>query len=924
MRLTAALILLASGAVASPPETEIRFLSGTGKDDPVAWEFFCTGGRRSGEWTTIPVPSCWELHGFGTYNYGHDPEKATEDGLYRRRFDVPGAWKGRRVFLVFEGAMTDTEAQVNGRPAGPRHQGAFYRFQYDVTQLLEYGATNLLDVTVSKDSSDASVNAAERQADYWIFGGIFRPVYLKTVPPQHVQRAAIDARADGRFEADVFLGGMVGDGNLTAQILDPGGQPLGRRFSTPVRKGQAKARLATNVADPLTWTAEAPNLHHVRVSLEIDGRVRHTVTERFGFRTVELRPGDGLYVNGRKVKLRGVNRHSFWPDSGRTTSAALSRSDVALMKAMNMNAVRMSHYPPDTHFLDACDELGLYVLDELAGWQAPPYDSEIGARLVREMVERDVNHPSVLFWDNGNEGGWNPDLDDHFALHDPQRRAVLHPSSLHDGVSTGHYPDYATLVQRLQAPVIEMPTELLHGLFDGGGGAGLDDLWRLIHGSVRAAGAFLWSFCDEAVVRADKGGVLDASGNDAPDGVLGPYREKEASYFTIRELWSPIAIDMPSLPDGFSGEIPFENRYDFTNAARCAFEWRLGRFRPPSGPAPGHEVLGRGAFSGPSVPPGGRGVLALPLPPDWRAADVLYLSATGPDRRLLHEWSWRIRRPDEIARRLLPPAGEGRASGRDDGQTVELTAAGVVVRIDKGSGKLASVRTRDGSVSLTNGPIVTGKNLSQSLRAVEHYQDGRDHVVEATYDGNLRNVTWRMLASGWLQMRYRGWLPNREDQADHDAFGLTFSYPQEKLRALRWLGKGPYRVWKNRGRGLTDDVWEKAYNDTETGVSWAYPEFKGYHGSVCWALLRTTEGDFVIATQDDGRYLRILTPRFADAGLAAAPFPPGDVSILHVIPPIGNKFQPAVSLGPEGRKNLVHGAFSGTLLFGFASDASEQ
>jgi beta-galactosidase/beta-glucuronidase len=126
--------------------------------------------------------------------------------------------------------------------------------------------------------------------------------------------------------------------------------------------------------------------------------------------------------------LKGVNRHSFRPDTGRALTHANSYEDVKLIRGMNMNAVRMSHYSPEESFLEACDELGLYVLDELSGWQHS-HDTEVGRKLVRELVERDVNHPAILFWDNGNEGGFNRELDPEYARYDPQHRKVLHPGT---------------------------------------------------------------------------------------------------------------------------------------------------------------------------------------------------------------------------------------------------------------------------------------------------------------------------------------------------------------------------------------------------------------------------------------------------------------------------------------------------------------
>lgn len=902
-------------------ETEIRYLSGLGKDDAAPWEFFCTAGRRSGEWTTIRVPSCWELEGFGTYNYGHDPQKATEQGHYRLSFGVPRAWRSRKVAIVFEGAMTDTEVRVNGTAAGPVHQGGFVRFERDVTRLLRYGGSNLLEVTVSKMSSDDSVNFAERCADYWIFGGLYRPVYLEATPRESIARVAIDARAEGVFSLQVHLDGVRSADAIEALVQTLDGKVVAAPMRVTLRPGQSLAQLATKVPSPNPWSAESPVLYQVAVTLLARGVAGHRVHQRFGFRTVEVRAHDGVYLNGRKVRLQGVNRHSFWPDSGRTTSAALSRSDVLLMKDMNMNAVRMSHYPPDRHFLDACDELGLYVLDELPGWQAPPYDTAVGKTILREMVERDVNHPSVLFWDNGDEGGWNPELDREFGAHDPQKRTVLHPGAAAGGVLCEHYPDYAALRKGLSGSDVYLPTELLHGLYDGGLGAGLDDFWNLMIRSPRSAGAFLWAFVDEAVKRTDRDGVLDAAGNLAPDGILGPHREKEGSYFTVKEIWSPIQVDAPRLDEGFDGRLAVENRYQITDAEQCSFRWKLVRFRGPWDARAGHEVVQEGDAAAPSIPPGEKGTLVLPLPAGWRENDALYLTARGPDGHDLNTWTWMIKKPAQV---LAGLAGrEAReVQGRDAGDAIVLSAAGVDVSISKSLGTLAAVRSGGRTISLAGGPVVVGKNVAGWLREVTHGPEGDAYAVHARFGGNLRQVAWRMEPTGWLRLDYRYWLPDREGHADHDYHGVTFDYPEAQVTGVRWLGRGPYRVWKNRTKGTTFDVWQKAHNSTETGVSWDYPEFTGYHGDLYWAVIQNREKDFVVATETEGLFLRLFTPRFENAGSASAPFPPGDISFFDAIPAIGMKFAAAGSLGPASQRRPAVGEFSGTLFFCFGDLAA--
>ena len=208
---------------------------------------------------------------------------------------------------------------------------------------------------------------------------------------------------------------------------------------------------------------------------------------------------------------------------------------------MNMNAVRMSHYPPAKHFLEECDRRGLLVLDELAGWQAPPYDNSVAPRLVREMVTRDVNHPSILAWNNGNEGGSNAGVDRDFGLWDPQDRRVLHPANWESettgGVRTHHYAPYATFTNYLGAgKTVYMPTEIQHGLFDGGGGAALGDIWDAMRAAPNGGGMFVWAFLDEGLVRDDHGGAIDVAGEQAPDGIVGPFRQKEASFFRLRRF----------------------------------------------------------------------------------------------------------------------------------------------------------------------------------------------------------------------------------------------------------------------------------------------------------------------------------------------------------------------------------------------------
>jgi len=689
-------------------KTERRYLSGHGPKDAVPWEFQCTGGRRAGEWTTIPVPSNWELQGFGTYNYGQDAvKKSDEHGLYRLHFAVPSEWKGRHIRVVFEGVMTDATITVNGHAAGHPHQGGFYRFHRDITSLVTLGekAENVLEVDVAKVSANLDTEIAERGGDYWVFGGIYRPVWIEAVPTQSIEHAAIDARADGSLTADLTLGSVRTADRVEAQVLTAEGQPVGKPFSVEIPNGgTGRLHLATQVEAPRLWTAETPHLYALRMDLHHGSEILHTITERFGFRTFEVRTGQGLFLNGQRVLLKGVDRHSFRPETARALNREDCYADVQLIKEMNMNAVRMSHYPPDEAFLEACDELGLYVLDELSGWHHA-HDTEVGRRLVREMVERDVNHPAILFWDNGNEGGWNRELDGEFALYDPQRRGVLHPWELHDGMDTKHYPTYQDLTKRLAGPNILMPTEFMHALYDGGAGAGLEDYWKAISTSPVGGGGFIWDFADEGVLRTDQGGRIDTYSTYAPDGIVGPHMEKEGSFYTVRDVWCPVQIEPPLLDEHFNGALSVQNHYSFTSLEQCRFSWRLVNFPAATEQGTASKIVAEGSAASPAIAPLSEGKLALSLPTQWHEADALSVDARDPAGQLLWTWTWPTAASAQrhvAATTAAKP--EAVSKIEKTASEIRLTAGPVSAVFDPATGLLRSVRLGDKTLALTHGP----------------------------------------------------------------------------------------------------------------------------------------------------------------------------------------------------------------------------
>lgn len=942
--LLSTLALATTLAAQNLPQTERQYLSGHGCDDMVEWDFFCTDGRNSGKWTKIGVPSCWELQGFGTYQYGITfygkafPEGiADEKGMYKYEFEVPEKFRGQQVNLVFEASMTDTEVKVNGRKVGSKHQGAFYRFSYNVTDFLKYGKKNLLEVTVSKESENASVNLAERRADYWNFGGIFRPVFLEVKPAVNLRHIAIDAQMDGSFRANCYTN-ISNDGmSVRAQISDSKGKKL-TETTVPVKAGGDWTSIQLNVSNPALWTAETPNLYKAHFSLlDKNGKVLHNETETFGFRTIEVRESDGLYVNGVRINVRGVNRHSFRPESGRTLSKAKNIEDVLLMKDMNMNSVRLSHYPADPEFLEACDSLGLYVMDELGGWHGK-YDTPTGVRLIEGMIERDVNHPSIIWWSNGNEKGWNTELDGEFHKYDPQKRPVIHPQGNFSGFETMHYRSYGESQNYMRLPEIFMPTEFLHGLYDGGHGAGLYDYWEMMRKHPRCIGGFLWVLADEGVKRVDMDGFIDNQGNFGADGIVGPHHEKEGSYYTIKQLWSPVQIMDTSIDRQFDGKLSVENRYDYLNLNTCRFLWKQVKFPLATDvPNAGTKVVKQGEVQGSDIAAHSVGILDLKttILPD---ADVLFVTAVDKYGHELWRWTFPIDKLNQVKEELSPLSGKATYTETDNDLTVKANNHTFV--FSKKDGQLKGVSVNNRKISFANGPRFIGaRRADRSLDQFYNHddekakekdrtysefpdaavftkldvrEDGGNLIITANYKlGNLDKAQWTINPSGIVTLDY-----TYNFSGVVDLMGICFDYPEEQVISKRWLGAGPYRVWQNRIHGTQYDIWENDYNDPIPGETFTYPEFKGYFGDVSWMNIRTKEGTISLTNETPGTYIGIYQPRDGRDRLLYT-LPESGISVLNVIPPVRNKVNSTDLCGPSSQPKWVNGSQTGRIVFRF-------
>jgi hypothetical protein len=894
-------------------QTHTQYLSGRGCDDMVQWDFKCTDGQNSGRWTKIGVPSCWELQGFGTYQYGmRFYGKATpagiadEKGLYKYEFTLPKTWEGKQIELVFEAVMTDARVTINGRKGGS-HQGGFCRFRLDVSDRVFFGnKKNTLEVEVAKESSDPQVNMAERRADYWNFGGIFRPVFVVAKPAENISRVAIDARGDGHFMCDAFLNRAVAGSTVITEIRDMRGKTIATN-TTDTRSSDI-AHIDFLVNNPRQWTAETPNRYEAVFFLkDAKGKTLHEEHQKFGFRTIEYRQSDGVYINGNKVIFKGVNRHSFRPESGRTLSKALNIEDVETIKAMNMNAVRLSHYPADPEFLDACDSLGLYVENELPGWHWA-HGTVTGQKLVKEMVTRDVNHPSVIFWSNGNEGGFNYELEPDFAKWDIQKRVVLYPWANRNGFETKHYRSWGETQEFMRQKEIFMPTEFLHGLYDGGHGAGLKDYWDMMMKNPRCAGGFLWDYSDEGVVRTDKNGYVDCMGNFGADGIVGPHLEREGSFYTIKEVWSPVEL----VATAGKREVLLINHYDYLNLNTVKFEVKY--LDLPSFWGGNVKTIATQIIKNVSAEPGQKATLML----NDNALKADAVSITAKDYRDKDIFTWVI---DEC--KNTPLHEPSSAKVEEKGEELTVKAMGKIYVFSNQTGRLKHVLNGDRMVSFGNGPRFFA--IRRADRSLDQYYNHDDKEVEdkktqyLTYDdqgkfagfdvrdssgvtivtarydyGTLNEVRWTFNTDATVTMDYRYDFGGVADQ-----MGIIFDYPETNVEAKSWVGNGPYRVWQNRMQGPQYGYWHNKYNDPIPGESWEYPEFKGYFSNVEWMQFDTKEGKFGMETPKD-KFVGVYTPRDGRDHILYE-LPESGISILDVIPAVRNKVNSTDLNGPSAR-----------------------
>jgi beta-galactosidase len=560
--------------------------AGTGFADP---------GFDDAGWATLPVPSHWQLHGYGApaytnvlYPFPVDPPHVPDEnptGDYRLRFRVPAGWDAERTVLRFEGADSFLRVWLNGHELGSS-TGSRLPAEFDATAALAPGEDNLLAARVRQWSAASYLE----DQDMWWLSGIFREVRLLARPAGGIDDHFVHAGYDHQ----------TGAGTLRVDADVPA------RVTVPELGVDAAAGNEVRIPAVEPWSAESPRLY--------DGQLA-TATERvalrIGFRTVAV-AGGVLTVNGRRVLFRGANRHEFHPDRGRAVGEDVMEADVLMMKRHNLNAVRTSHYPPHPRFLELCDSYGLYVVDECdlethgfepLGWRGNPADDPrwrdaLVDRMAR-MVERDKNRPSVVMWSLGNESGRGRNL---AAMAGWARRRDPSRPLHYEGdwscpdvdVYSRMYPTHAevdAIGRREEASLDDpgldarrraMPFILCeYGHAMGNGPGGLWEYQELFERHERCQGGFVWEWIDHGLrARTADGREYFAYGGDfgeplhdgnfVADGLLFPDRTPSPGLAELKKVVEPVRITSDP-----AGGVRVANLYDFRDLSHLSFEWRV-------------------------------------------------------------------------------------------------------------------------------------------------------------------------------------------------------------------------------------------------------------------------------------------------------------------------------------------------------------
>jgi beta-galactosidase len=819
------------------------------------------------------------------------PRDDNPTGCYRTRFAVPEGWAGKQIYLRFEGVDSTFHLWVNGKAVG-YSQDSRLPAEFNVSPILRPGE-NVLAVRVYRWSDGSYLE----DQDFWRLSGIYRDVALWAAPSVHVRDLAVETELDPAYQ-HAMLKVRVAIRNLGAE--DAVGCTVRARllaespvveFGTGVHVGAGEEAVVTMqqaVADPAKWSDEHPHLYTLLITLaDAAGRTLQVVRNRIGFRQVEIREGQ-LCVNGKAIRIKGVNRHEHDPDSGHTVGLASMLRDIKLMKRFNINAVRTSHYPNDPRWYDLCDVYGVYVFDEAnieshGVWDRPARDAAWRAAYlerVRGMVERDKNHPCVVVWSLGNEAGHGPNLEaaaDWIHRHEPTRPVLYNPAEDLPWVDilSPMYPTVDRLEAMAKDPTETRPIvmcEYAHAM--GNGPGGLKEYWEAIEDQRRLQGGFVWDWVDQGLRRTTRegegwfafGGDYGDEPNDGNfciNGLVDPDRTPHPGLWELKKMHEPVLVQPVDLA---AGRLQITNRHAFNDLGELDAGWSLE--------ADG-QVLQSGMLPQPDTVPGKSAMITIPYQePMLTPGTEYWLSLSFTLRRETlwavrgHEVAWAqfplpfALAPQTRHRQAMPPL-----LMEENQDTVVVRGPHFALTFDRNTGCIVGWEYRDRSV-VCHGPALDlwraptdndAKNMAARWRDA-----GLDRLQELA-----REVLGEQVAPQVVRVRV---------EAADEQVGVTSRYvytvygsgdvilehavelgkalpplPRVGVRLIvpggyerfAWYGLGPHDTYADRRVGARVGVYQSTVD--EQYVAYIKPQEYGNKAEVRWAALTDEDGVGLLA-----------------------------------------------------------------------------
>jgi len=840
-------------------------------------ERFYRDGMDASGWKDIRVPGSWELQGFDapiytdeSYAFPVNPPYVPTDynpvGCYVRDFDMPTTWNGNDIFLDFEGVESAYYVWLNGTMIGYSEDSRLPA-HFDVTSHLRPGK-NRLAVQVFRYSDGSYLE----DQDFWRYSGIERSVFLQARPKFRVadfrlNAGLTNAYKDGKLDLTFSVVNPQLKGKVAVQVLDAKGNVMFRTGQSIRSKADSLFQIQRALPNIKPWNAEQPYLYTLVVTTsDSRGHVQESYTHPFGFRNVEMHNGQML-VNGIAIKIKGVNRHEHNKDNGRTITVDEMVKDIQLMKQLNINAVRCSHYPNRPEWYDLCNRYGFYLVDEAnieshgmihatTGEQTlannPEWLGSFHDRMGR-MIARDRNFTSVIIWSLGNESGygkWFESIYDMAKKTDPTR-PVQYEGGGYEGKSDIYCPMYARIWalhkhvnQRDARPLILCEYEHAMGNSEGN----LQDYWTLIDQYDQLQGGFIWDWVDQAFAKKDEqGNNIWAYGGDmgfvgvvndsnfCTNGLVAADRTLHPHAYEVAKVYQN--IHFKAVPFA-TNEIQISNRFDFSGLENEELEWAIL--------ADGEEIQ-HGKMDFPNINPHGSAIVKIPFSPikDDGREYLLNMKATLKHSTSLLPYGFVIAReqfplsPKPYAYTPRPKSGQPlQVTGQKTHQAI-IEGNQFTVKFSRTTGKLASLiysgdemiedglqpnfwrGLTDNDVSNgTDGRCAIWKDVQDDLELkdfnVQAAKDGQLVTVTSSYDMKRQQsqltITYDITPDGAVKVTMH-FMPDSLELPEIPRLGMRMILPA-RFDQMKWYGRGPQENYADRKTGAligqySASVWEQ-------------------------------------------------------------------------------------------------------------------